>query len=141
MLADRGLTMAAAESVTGGLVAARMSAAPGASEVFRGGVVAYDSQVKFDLLGVPEGPVVSEEAVVAMAEGVCRVIGADVGVATSGVAGPTTQEGVPVGTVWLATCVDGEAEAHLVRLPGDRERIRQFAVISVLDLLRRRLAP
>jgi nicotinamide-nucleotide amidase len=72
---------------------------------------------------------------------VCRVIGADVGVATSGVAGPTTQEGVPVGTVWLATCVDGEAEAHQVRLPGDRERIRQFAVISVLDLLRRRLAP
>lgn len=141
MLADRGLTMAAAESVTGGLVAARMSAAPGASEVFRGGVVAYDSQVKFDLLGVPEGPVVSEEAVLAMAEGVCRVIGADVGVATSGVAGPTKQEGVPVGTVWLATCVDGEAEAHLVRLPGDRERIRQFAVISVLDLLRRRLAP
>lgn len=139
LLRQRGLTLATAESVTGGLIASRLTSVPGASEVFRGSVVSYASEVKFDVLGVPRGPVVSDEAAIAMAEGACRVLGADVAVSVTGVAGPDQQEGVPVGTVFMGTCVEGESDSFMVRLPGDRERVRQFAAISVLDLLRRRL--
>ncbi|MCC5952584.1 MAG: competence/damage-inducible protein A [Acidimicrobiia bacterium] len=139
LLRRAGATMGVAESFTGGLVASRLTEHAGASDVFRGGVVCYTSDVKHDVLGVPEGPVVSEETVLAMAEGACRVLGVDVAVATTGVAGPDRLEGVPVGTVWLATCVGGEARAFTVRMPGDRERVRQFSVITVLDALRRRL--
>ena len=74
-----------------------------------------------------------------MAEGACRVLGADVGLAVTGVAGPEAQDGLPVGTVFVGLCVDGDAEATMIRLPGDRDRVRQFATISVLDWLRRRL--
>ena len=80
--------MATAESVTGGLIASRLTDIPGASEVFRGSVVSYASEVKYDVLGVPEGPVVSAEAAEAMAVGACRVLGADVALAVTGVAGP-----------------------------------------------------
>jgi nicotinamide-nucleotide amidase len=139
LLRSGGRTLATAESVTGGLIAARLTDVPGASDVLRGSLVAYASEVKFDVLGVPEGPVVSEEAVLAMAEGACRVFGASCAIATTGVAGPTEQEGQPVGTVWLGLCIDGEVEAHLVRLPGDRRRIRDFACISALHLLRRQV--
>ncbi len=139
LLAERGLTLGCAESVTGGLIAARLTDIPGASTVFRGSVVSYASEVKHDVLGVPEGPVVSDEAAAAMAEGACRVLGCDVAVAVTGVAGPDTQEGAPVGTVYLGLCIDGEPDSTMVRLPGDRARIRQFATISVLDWLRRRL--
>jgi len=136
----RGLTLGVAESLTGGMICERLTAVAGASRVFRGGIVSYASDVKFSVLGVPVGPVISEEAAVAMAKGACEVLETDASVAVTGVAGPDEQEGQPVGTVWLATCVDGEAGAVLVRLPGDRERIRQFATISVLNLLRLRLA-
>src|SRR4029078_1340349 len=108
LLRDRGLTLATAESVTGGLIASRLTAVPGASEVFRGSVVSYASEVKYEVLGVPVGPVVSDEAAIAMAEGACRVLGADVAVSVTGVAGPDPQEGVPVGTVYLGVCIDGE---------------------------------
>jgi len=136
---DLELTLATAESLTGGLISSRLVAHAGASDVVRGAVVSYASDVKRDVLDVPPGPVISEEAALAMAEGACRVLGADVSVAATGVAGPDSQEGQKPGTVWVATCVDGEAEAHLLRLPGGREQIRQFTVICVLDLLRRRL--
>jgi nicotinamide-nucleotide amidase len=139
LLAGQGLTLATAESMTGGLVASRLTSVPGASEVFRGAVVSYASEVKFDVLGVPEGPVIGDDAAMAMALGACRVLGADVAVAVTGVAGPDPQEGVRPGTVFLGTAVDGEADSFMIRLPGDRERVRQFATISVLDLLRRRL--
>ncbi len=139
-LQARGLTLAVAESVTGGYVAGRLCAVPGASSVFRGGIVAYSPEVKFDLLGVPEGPVVTEEAAVAMAEGVRARLGADIGIATTGVAGPDESEGKPVGTVCLAVAAADGALASTVRLPGDRERIRQFSTITLLDLLRRVLA-
>jgi nicotinamide-nucleotide amidase len=139
LLRDRGLTLATAESVTGGLIASRLTDVPGTSEVFRGSVVSYASEVKYDVLGVPEGPVVSEEAAMAMAEGACRVLGADCAISVTGVAGPTEQEGQPVGTVWIGVSVRGETEAHLVRLPGDRARIRDFGCITALSLLRRRL--
>jgi nicotinamide-nucleotide amidase len=139
LCADAGLTLGTAESVTGGLIASRLTDHPGAGDVVRGAIVSYASDVKFSVLGVPEGPVVTDEAAEAMALGACRVLDCDVSVAVTGVAGPDRQEGVPVGTVWVATCVDGQAESHLLRLPGDRLRIRQFAAISALDLLRRRL--
>jgi nicotinamide-nucleotide amidase len=139
LLRQRGLSLGLAESVTGGLVAARLTSVAGASDVFRGSIVSYASEVKFDVLGVPEGPVVSEEAAAAMAEGACRVLGADVAVATTGVAGPAEQEGLPAGTVFYATTVDGVTETSMIRLPFDRERTRQFAVITVLSNLRRRL--
>jgi len=139
LLRDQGLTFGTAESVTGGLIAARFTDVPGASDVFRGSVVSYASDVKHDVLGVPEGPVVSDEAAEAMAAGACRVLGCDVAIAVTGVAGPETQEGMPVGTVFFGLALDGETTSTMVRLPGDRQRIRQFATISVLDLLRRRL--
>jgi len=101
--------------------------------------VSYASDEKFDVLGVPRGPVVSDDAAIAMAEGACRVLGCDVAVSVTGVAGPDTQEGQPVGTVYFGLCLDGEVDSMVIRLPGDRERIRQFSTISVLDWLRRRL--
>ena len=139
MLRERGLSLAIAESLTGGLMGARFTAVPGASDVFRGSIVSYASDVKFSLLGVPEGPVVTAQAAQAMAEGARRVLKADVGLATTGVAGPAEQEGQPVGTVFLGLAMDGESDAQQVKLPGDRQRIRQYAVISAFDLLRRRL--
>jgi nicotinamide-nucleotide amidase len=141
LLSARGLTLAVAESLTGGLVAARLVNVPGASAWFRGGVVAYASDVKYSLLDVPEGPVVSEVAAAAMASGVRKVLGADVGLAVTGVAGPDSQDDEPPGTVFLAVDVlDEEPLVTRVTLPGDRERVRQFACISLLDLLRHRLS-
>ena len=139
LLAAQGLTLGLAESVTGGLVASRCTEVPGSSRWFRGGVVSYDSAVKFDLLDVPEGPVVTEEAAEAMASGARRVLGADVGLAVTGVAGPERQDGEPVGTVVLGLDLAGEVSSRRLRLPGDRERIRQFAAISLMDHLRHRL--
>ncbi len=139
LLVERGVTLGVAESLTGGLVGSRLAETEGASEWFRGSLVAYDSQVKFDLLGVPEGPVVSEKAATAMARGAARALGADVGLGITGVAGPATQEGRPVGTVFMAVADKSGVEAREIHLPGDRQHIRQFAAISLLDLLRRRL--
>jgi nicotinamide-nucleotide amidase len=141
LLLERGWDLGVAESLTGGLVAARVVAVPGASEWFRGAVVAYDSAVKRSLLGVGDGPVVTAEAAAAMAEGARRVLGADVGLATTGVAGPSEQEGRPVGTVVVGLALPGaEPEGVELRMPGDRERVRQLATISALDVLRRRLS-
>jgi nicotinamide-nucleotide amidase len=139
LLRERGLTLGTAESVTGGLIASRLTDIPGASDVFRGAIVSYASEVKYDVLDVPEGPVVSAEAAEAMAIGACRVLGADVALAVTGVAGPDEQEGMPVGTVFLAIAEGDDAQSLMIRLPGDRARVRQFATISVLDLLRRSL--
>ncbi len=145
LLTERGLTLGAAESLTGGLVGSRLTAVPGASGWFRGSLVVYASEVKHTLLDVSEGPVVSEAAAVEMAEGAARLLGADVGLSLTGVAGPTEQDGQPVGTVWvgLSGKAVGGSSASLLRLGryggGDREQIRQIATISALDLLRRRL--
>jgi nicotinamide-nucleotide amidase len=139
LLRERGMTVGVAESLTGGLVGARLTDHAGAGDVVKGSIASYASEVKFDLLGVPEGPVVSEQAARAMAEGARRVLGADVGLAVTGVAGPDTQDGQPVGTVFLAVALEDGTEVVQVRLPGDRKRIREFSTISLLDLLRRRL--
>jgi nicotinamide-nucleotide amidase len=140
LLRARGLTLGVAESVTGGLISSRLTDVAGASTVFRGGIVSYVSEVKFEVLGVPEGPVVSAEAAEAMAVGVRRVVGADVGLAVTGVAGPDEQEGQPVGTVHLALAIGDDVSSVRIQFPGDRLRIRQFATITLLDLLRRRLS-
>ncbi|HZN15200.1 MAG TPA: competence/damage-inducible protein A [Acidimicrobiales bacterium] len=139
LLRTRGLTLGLAESVTGGLVASRLTNAVGASDWFRGSIVSYASEVKFDLLGVPDGPVVSEDAAKAMADGARTALGADIGLSVTGVAGPAEQDGQPVGTVFFGLSMDGVTDSAQVRLPGDRDRVRQFAAISLLDLLRRRL--
>ncbi|MDP1819937.1 MAG: competence/damage-inducible protein A [Acidimicrobiales bacterium] len=139
LLTARGQTLAVAESLSGGLVASRIVAVPGASAWFRGGVVAYASDVKAAVLGVPPGPVVSEAAARAMADGVRRVLGADVGLSTTGVAGPTDQDGEPPGTVWLGLALGDAVDAVRIQLPGDRDRVRQLSVISAMDRLRRRL--
>ena len=141
-LVAQGLTFGVAESLTGGLIASRLVNVPGASAWFKGGIVAYDSQVKFDVLGLPTGPVVTESAAAAMAEGARRVTRADVGLGITGVAGPDDQEGVAPGTVFIGWCLPGEAaQTRELRLPGDRERVRQYGAISALDMLRRALDP
>lgn len=141
-LRARGWTLGLAESLTGGLVGSRLTNVAGASDWFRGSIVSYASEVKFSLLGVAEGPVVSADAAKAMAIGARRALGADVGLAVTGVAGPSDQDGQPPGTVFLGLAMPGDdaGEAHLVKLPGDRERVRQFSAISLLDMLRKRLA-
>lgn len=140
LLRKRGWSLGTAESVTGGLVGARLTGIPGASDTFRGAVVSYSSEVKYDLLGVPEGPVVSPEAALAMARGARRVLGCDVALSLTGVAGPSEQDGQPVGTVYVGLVwPEGETTVHL-RLPGTRNEMRQYCVISSLDLLRRTLA-
>ncbi len=139
-LRDRGWTIGVAESLTGGLVGARLAAVPGASAVYRGGVVAYSTDVKRDLLGVQAPQVVSGDAAMQLADGARGVLGADVGISVTGVAGPDEQDGQPVGTVWFGLSVPGVPTSALdARLPGDRERIRQFSAITLLDLLRRHL--
>lgn len=137
----RGATLALAESLTGGLVGSRLVSVPGASTWFRGGIVSYASDVKYNILGVPEGPVVCEPAATAMAQGARRVLGADFGLALTGVAGPEEQDGRSPGTVFVGLAdVEGGVTCTELRLPGDRDRVRQLACISALDLLRRHLA-
>ena len=142
----RGLTLATAESCTGGLVGARLTSVGGASDVYAGGIVAYANAVKSAQLAVPEELLerhgaVSAEVVEAMARGVRAELGADVSVAVTGVAGPTggTRE-KPVGLVFLhAVSPDGDL-AQRLELPGDREAIRTRAAVTALHLLRRLLA-
>jgi competence/damage-inducible protein CinA-like protein len=138
-LRQRGWTLGIAESLTAGLVAARLAGVPGASDVLRGSLVTYASEIKFDLLGVTPGPVISEEAALEMAEGACKVFGADVGLALTGVAGPDRQDDVPVGTVCLAVVAHGADRSTTIRhrQTSGREQIRQLSVINALDLVRR----
>ncbi|HEV3225278.1 MAG TPA: competence/damage-inducible protein A [Acidimicrobiales bacterium] len=139
LLDAHGLSLGLAESITGGLMGARLTDVAGASGFFRGSIVSYDSEVKFDLLDVPRGPVVSAAAAEAMARGARKRLAADVGLAVTGVAGPAEQDGQPVGTVFIGLALDDSVESAQLRLPGDRRRVREFAVISALNLLRQRL--
>ena len=139
-LRECGLTLAVAESLTGGLVGARLTSVAGASDVFRGAIVSYAREIKHQLLKVPAGPVVSEASAKAMAAGVREVLNADIGIATTGVAGPTEQDDQPVGTVFLGLADTNGAFARHVVLPGARNQIREYAVISLLNLLRLTLA-
>ncbi|MFM9119551.1 MAG: competence/damage-inducible protein A [Acidimicrobiaceae bacterium] len=139
-LRDRKLTLGIAESVTGGLVSGRLTAIAGASDVFRGAIVSYDSEVKFELLNVTRGPVVSETAAKEMAIGVRKALGSDIGLALTGVAGPTEQDGVKVGTLCVGLAMpDGDVRTTTFNLPYGREQMRQFSVISALNFLRQSL--
>jgi len=146
LLRARNARLVVAESCTGGLVSGRITAVPGASDVFIGGVVAYDNVVKSGTLGVrPElldkHGAVSEEVVRAMAEGMQRQFAVDAALAITGIAGPTggTAE-KPVGTVWLAARYGAEVRALKRIFPGDRGEIRARAAQAALDLLRRLIA-
>jgi nicotinamide-nucleotide amidase len=146
LLTERGATVAVAESLTGGALAAALVDVPGASAAFRGGVVAYASELKTSLLGVDagllaRGGAVQPEVAVAMAHGVRVGLAATYGLATTGVAGPDPQDGVEVGTAHIA--VSGPAATRertmALALPGGRDRVRRLSVVHALDLLRRTL--
>jgi nicotinamide-nucleotide amidase len=144
-LRQRGLTVAVAESLTGGLVVADLVSIPGASVVVRGGVVAYATELKATLLGVDAdvlaagGPI---QSVVAeqMAQGVRQRLGADVGLATTGVAGPDPQDGHPPGEVWIAVVTSDDVRSVRLELGGDRASIRRETVDMVLRLALDRLS-
>jgi nicotinamide-nucleotide amidase len=144
-LLARGMTLATAESLTGGLLADLASAPPGASETYVGGVVSYATRVKVAVLGVREETVeehgvVSEQCAREMAEGVRALMGADWGVSTTGVAGPTTQEDKPVGTVFLAVAGPTGTTCHERRFEGDRSHIRGLASVAAARLVLQRVA-
>jgi nicotinamide-nucleotide amidase len=144
LLIDRGLTIAVAESLTGGLVVADLISVPGASAAVRGGVVAYATELKAQLLGVDAellataGPV-DPEVARQMADGVRKRLGADVGVATTGVAGPDSQGGHPVGEVWVGVALGDRITAHGLELGGDRAAIRRATVSESLARVTERL--
>lgn len=138
---DSNVSVAAAESLTGGLIASRLAAAPDASSWFRGAIVAYSSQVKYDLLGVPVGPVVSETAARRMAAATADLMGADFSVSVTGVGGPDDQDGEPPGTVWVAVYGTGQTTATLLHLAGDPARICRDATFECLRLLLHRMPP
>ncbi|WDT89531.1 CinA family protein [Streptomyces sp. SCSIO-PteL053] len=141
LLGARGETLAVAESLTGGLVAAELTSVPGASRSFRGSVTAYATPLKRDVLGVDatllaERGAVDPEVALQMAAGVRRVLEADWGISTTGVAGPEPQDGQPVGTVCVAVAgPSGVEKVTALRLNGERADIRSESVRSVLELL------
>jgi nicotinamide-nucleotide amidase len=135
LAADKGLTVAAAESLTSGLIAQRLGAGSNAADWFRGSVVAYQEPVKFDVLGVREGPVVTAECAEEMARGAARLLGADVAVAATGVGGPGPSEGKPAGTVFVAVTVDGQVIVRELDLAGEPGKILEDAATHALELL------
>jgi len=146
LLTAQGLTLAVAESLTGGALSDALVAVPGASSCLRGAVVAYATDLKHSLLGVPaelleRHGAVHPEVARAMADGVRTLLGADLGVATTGVAGPEPQDGRPVGEVHLAVCDEAGCEVVSLREdPGSgRAAVRAAAVDAALELLLRRV--
>ena len=142
MLVDREETVAAAESLTGGLIGAELTKAEGASEFFLGSLVTYATESKHRVAGVDAGLLeeagpVSDEAARALAEGAARKFGADLGISATGVAGPAEQDGQPVGTIFVGASYKGKLESRKVRGYGDRAHIKSIAVTSAIDLGRR----
>lgn len=135
LLADSPTTVAAAESLSGGAIACFLAAAPGASTWFRGAVVAYSPDVKRDVLGVPVGPVVTRQCAESMADGVARLLGADLAIAVTGVGGPDPEEGQPPGTVWFSICDRGVLRAECLHFPGDPEAVVAATTAHALELL------
>ncbi len=140
MLHQKKLTLGVAESVTGGLVSGRLTAVSGASDVFRGAIISYASEVKHEVLGVTNELVVSESAAKEMAVGVRKVLGCDIGLALTGVAGPNEQQSIKVGTLCVGLAMpDGSTKSTTMHLPIGREQMRQLSVISALNFLRNEL--
>lgn len=143
-LREANWTVATAESLTGGLVAAALTDVPGSSAAFRGGIVSYATDLKALLLGVDEGLLAAHGAVyapvaAAMAAGVRERLGATVGVATTGVAGPDPQDGYPPGTVHIAVSLADDTIVRTIGLAGDRDEVRRLTVERLLGLLLGRL--
>ena len=137
LLRARSATVATAESLTGGLLGAELTKAPGASDVYAGGVVAYATALKRSLLSVPSSvPAVSAESAAAMARGARELTGATYALSLTGVAGPAEQDGRPAGTVYVGLASPSGEQTRELRLPGDRTRVRAFAVVAALNLLR-----
>lgn len=144
LMTDSGHTVATAESLTGGLVAAALTDIPGSSAVFRGGVVAYATELKASLLGVDTGMLkrhgpVHGPVAAAMADGVRNRLGATIGVATTGVAGPGAADGFPAGTVHVAVSLADDTVVRTMVLAGNRDEVRRLTVERVLGLLLGRL--
>jgi PncC family amidohydrolase len=137
-----GRSIATAESCTAGRISSVLAVVEGAADFVKGGVVAYQDEAKRELLGVTATSVLSEPAAVQMAAGACRLMDADVAVSTTGVVGPEPREGVAPGTVFIATCVDGETSSAEHRFDGTPEQIcetaRHQALVDVLAHLERR---
>jgi nicotinamide-nucleotide amidase len=134
-LSRRNLTVSAAESVTSGSVACRLGAAPEASEWFAGAVIAYASRVKFEVLGVTPGPVITADCARQMAQGVARLTGSDIGVAITGVGGPDPVEGHPAGTVFIAVSTPAGQTATEHYFQGDPAQVVQSATAEALAML------
>lgn len=140
LLNRRGLTVGTAESLTGGLIAAALTTVPGASAVFRGGIVAYAADVKATVLGVPAALLnrvgtIHPDVAAAMAVGAMERLGVGVAIAVTGVAGPDPVDGLPAGTVHVALVSPDGVSHRPLHLTGDRSRIRQATVTSALSLL------
>jgi nicotinamide-nucleotide amidase len=139
-LSAQGATVAVAESLTGGLFAAALTAVPGASRTFRGGLIVYATDLKASIGGVPpdmlaaHGPV-SAPVAQALADSVRHRLGATFGLSLTGVAGPDTQDGKPVGTVYIGLAGPTGHQVRLVDLPGDRDQIRAASVLAALRML------
>ncbi|WP_157762588.1 CinA family protein [Nocardia yamanashiensis] len=130
-----GRTVAVAESLTCGKLSSTLGAAPDSAEWLRGGVVAYSEQVKHQVLGVPDVPVVSETAARAMASGVRTLLGADIAVAVTGVGGPGGQDGEPAGSVWLAVDAKGGQWARHEQFDCEPEEVLAAAIYTALTML------
>ena len=145
LLREKSLTLAAAESCTGGLISKRMTDLGGASKVYCGGVVSYVNEVKHRVLGVSQETLarfgaVSAETAKEMAAGVRRICGSDIGVSVTGVAGPDRDDrGNAVGTVYVGVATNDQCYVTLLALDGDRERIRSAAADRALELVRETL--
>lgn len=138
--AAANITVATAESLTGGMVAATIVQIPGSSAMLQGGVIAYQNSVKERLLGVPaellrDKGAVDPEVACAMALGVCEAAGARIGISTTGVAGPEPHQGKDVGHVYIGVAFDGEAQSYEYHFGGDREMIRIAATQEAISLL------
>ncbi|MCB2290380.1 competence/damage-inducible protein A [Clostridium sp. CS001] len=145
MLVNKKLTIATAESCTGGMVASVLINYPGISSVFMEGAVTYSNEAKISRLGVKAETLdkygaVSSEVAGAMAQGIAKTAGTNIGLSTTGIAGPEGgSEEKPVGLVYVGLCINGEVKTKMLRLSGDRQRIRQRATMQLLDWLRREL--
>jgi nicotinamide-nucleotide amidase len=139
-LLARGWSLAVAESLTGGLLANHAARLPDASRWFRGGLVAYQADIKRELLGIGEAPVVSEASARSMAGNIARLLGADCGLAATGVGGPEPEDGIAPGTVWIATFVAGATHAQLLELDGDPGSVIEQTCIHAYGALKAALS-
>lgn len=142
LCSEHNVSVAVAESLTGGRISSQLSAAAGAGKWYAGAVVAYASEVKHDLLDVPHGSIISQASVEAMARSVCRLLGADAAVAASGAGGPTGQDGQEPGTTWLAVLIGDEVRSEVHKFSGEPidilSQTQERALAMLLEALLRR---